>query len=178
MSRLDAWSSGSNHRIGKHLFCLVVLSPLYRRFKAPFVFCKGSLLPRLRPRSFSFFLIAAAIPFLSFRTRGGGVGCRGGALTPAPVFPHVASPFRGAVRCAWNTVVGSGLALVTLRPGRRGTGSTLRRTRWHAGRGSNCQTGPGTPRRQESSSPFPCSAARNVDVTGKITPYVTPSRYG
>src|SRR5512134_699003 len=94
MSRLDAWSSGSNHRIGKHLFCLVVLSPLYRRFKAPFVFCEGSLLPRLRPRSFSFFLIAAAIPFLSFRTRGGGVGCRGGALTPPLVFPLVASPPR------------------------------------------------------------------------------------
>ena len=155
MSRLDAWSSGSNHRIGKHLFCLVVLSPLYRRFKAPFVFCEGSLLPRLRPRSFSFFLIAAAIPFLSFRTRGGGVGCRGGALTPAPVFPHVASPFRGAVRCAWNTVVGSGLALAMLRPGRRDTGSTARRTRRHAGRGSNCQNGPDTPRRSGGLFPFP-----------------------
>jgi hypothetical protein len=45
--------------------------------RAPFVFCEGSLLPQLRPRSFSFFLIAAAIPFLSFRTGGGGVGGQG-----------------------------------------------------------------------------------------------------
>ena len=97
MSRLDAWSSGSNHRIGKHLFCLVVLSPLYRRrFKAPFVFCEGSLLPpAAASAAFVFILpIAAAIPLLSFRTRGGGVGCRGGALTPPLVFPLVASPPR------------------------------------------------------------------------------------
>ena len=175
MSRVDAWSSGSNHRMGKPFFQTSPFGPLYCRFKAPLFF---ATVPPLRPRPFSFFLIAAAIPFLSFRTRGGGVGCRGGALTPAPVFPHVASPFRGAVRCAGYTVAGSGLALVTLRPGRRDTGSTIGRTRWRAGRGSNCQTGPDTPRRQESSSRFPCSTTRNADVTGKITPYVTPSRYG
>ena len=85
-------------------------------------------------------------------------------------------PRRSEVRWIHGGGVRAGLAM--LRPGRRDTGSTIGRTRWRVGRGSNCQTGPDTPRRQEPSSPFPCSAARNVDVTTKVTPYVTPARYG
>ena len=48
----------------------------------------------------------------------------------------------------------------------------------HGSRGSNYQNGPGTPRREETFARFPGFPARNVDVTIKVTPCVTPSRYG
>jgi hypothetical protein len=153
MSRLDAWSSGRITAKASTSFACIASRLFIAALRRSLFFTKV-VLPRLRPRSFSFFLIAAAIPFLSFRTRGGGVGCRGGALTPAPVFPHVASPFRGAVRCVGYTGAGSGLALVMLRPGRRNAGSTIGRTRWRAGRGSNYQNGPDTPRRPGGFCPY------------------------
>jgi hypothetical protein len=63
----------------------------------------------------------------------------GEALTPAPgsQMSQVLPRRSGFV---WDMAAGSGLDLTVLRPGRPDTGSTERRTRRHASRGSNCQT--------------------------------------
>jgi hypothetical protein len=135
--------------------------------RAAFVSFRTSLLPRR---------IRDPFPVLQ-DLMGGCAGCRGGALTPVPVFPHVAS-LRGAVRCAGYTGAGSGLALVMLRPGRREPCSTVGRTMDHGSRGSNYQNGPDTPRGPEASALFPCFGTRNDEFTPNVTPCVTLRRYG